>query len=472
MKRTIASAAALCLALGLVLTGCGSKDKAVYVQQVSSLTGISSQDRFTGLVVSENLMEIKKDSDKEVAELLVKEGQDVQEGDPLFSYDTDQLQLNADKLDLEREQLSASISDYDTQIGELERERDKVSANKKLQYTIQIQSAQVSQKEAELNLKTKEAELEKAKQLLENATITAPIAGRIQSINESGTDSQGNPAAYITIQQAGAYRVKGTIGELQQGAIAQGDRIRLTSRVDSSKTWLGTVTLVDYENPVKNDNNGYYSSSDSSNMASKYPFYVELDSVEGLIMGQHLYMERYTEGDDETGVIVSSAYLCYEDDGSAYVWAENSRSKLEKRAVTLGTYNENTDNYVVTEGLSETDYIAFPDEQYCHVGAPTSHTPVTYENEEGGADTGGADMGGADMGGADMGGADMGGADMGGADMGGADMGGMDTGMDADMGDTDAGMDTGMDGAEVPEEAPVVGAEAPAAETEPEGGVG
>ena len=226
------------------------------------------------------------------------------------------------------------------------------------------------------------------------------------------------------------------------------------------------MTLVDYESPVKNDNNGYYSSSDSSNMASKYPFYVELDSVEGLIMGQHLYMERYTEGDDETGVIVSSAYLCYEDDGSAYVWAENSRSKLEKRAVTLGTYNENTDNYVVTEGLSETDYIAFPDEQYCHVGAPTSHTPVTYENEEGGADTGGADMGGADMGGADMGGADMGGADMGGADMGGADMG-----MDADMGDTDAGMDAGMDGAEVPEEAPTVGAEAPAAETEPEGGV-
>ena len=80
----------------------------MYVQQVSSLTGISSQDRFTGLVVSENLTEIKKDSDKNVAELLVKEGQDVQEGDPLFSYDTDQLQLNADKLDLEREQLSAA----------------------------------------------------------------------------------------------------------------------------------------------------------------------------------------------------------------------------------------------------------------------------------------------------------------------------------------------------------------------------
>lgn len=382
MKRTIASAAALCLALGLVLTGCGSKDKAVYVQQVSSLTGVSSQDRFSGLVVSENLTEIKKDSDKQVAELMVKEGQDVKEGDALFTYDTDQLQLNADKLDLEREQLSSSLEDYQTQIGELEREREKVGANQKLQYTIQIQSAQVSLKEAELNLKTKEAELEKAKQLLENATITSPVAGRVQSINESGTDSQGNPAAYITIQQAGAYRVKGTIGELQKGAISEGDRIKLTSRLDSSKTWLGTVTLVDYENPVKNENNNYISSSDSGESASKYPFYVELDSIDGLIMGQHLYMERYVEGEDASGVIVSSAYICYEDDGSAYVWAENSRSKLEKRSITLGDYNENTDNYQVTDGLSETDYIAFPDEQYCHVGAPTSHTPVIYEDEQ------------------------------------------------------------------------------------------
>ena len=389
MKRTIVLAAALCLTLTAALSGCGSKEPAVYVQQISSLSAISGSDRFSGLVVSENLTEVKKDSDKQVDKLLVKEGQDVKEGDPLFSYDTDQLQLSADKLDLEREQLSASLEDYQVQIGELERERDKVNANKKLQYTIQIQAAQVSLKEAELNLKTKEAELEKAKQLLENATILSPISGRIQAINESGTDSQGNPAAYITIQQAGAYRVKGTIGELQQGAINAGDRIKLTSRVDPSKTWLGTVTLVDYENPVKSDNN-YYSSSDSSNTASKYPFYVELDSIEGLIMGQHLYMEHYyPEDETASGVVISTAYLCYEDDGSTYVWAENSRGKLEKRAVTVGSTDEENYTCQITDGLEESDYIAFPDEQYCHVGAPASHTPVTYEETD---NTAGGDM--------------------------------------------------------------------------------
>ena len=396
MKRSVLALTAL--ALTLVLTGCGSDETAVYVQKISNINGISTTERFSGLVVSENLTEVKKDSDKEVAELLVKEGQDVKEGDPLFSYDTDKLQLSADKLDLEREQLNSSLQDYQTQISQLEREREKVNANKKLQYTIQIQSAQVSLKEAELNLKTKEVELEKAQKLLQNATVLSPTTGRIQSINESGTDSQGNAVAYITIQQAGSYRVRGTIGELQQGAVSKGDRIMMVSRVDPSKTWLGTVTLVDYENPIKNDNSGGYviSGNDSSNTASKYPFYVELDSMDGLIMGQHLYLERYTEGAGASGVPVSSAYICYEEDGSAYVWAENSHAKLEKRAITLGDYNENSDCYDVVDGLTEDDYIAFPDEKFCRVGASTTHTPVASEDLEG--EMGDADMSGMDTG--------------------------------------------------------------------------
>ena len=400
-KRLAALGAAVCLSASLV--GCGSDKTAVYVQQVSVLSGISSTDRFSAMVVSENITEIKKDSDKDVSELHVKEGQDVKEGDPLFTYDTDQLQLAADKLDLEREQLNSSMSDYDTQIGELERDRDKASADRKLQYTIQIQSLEVSKKEAELNMKTKVAELEKAQKLLDNATIASPVTGRIQSINENGTDSQGNPAAYITIQQAGAYRVKGIIGELQQSALRQGDKVLMTSRVDSSKTWTGTVSQIDYENPVKNDNNGYIisSSSDSVNQSSKYYFYVDLDSMDGLIMGQHLYLQRDSGDGTASGVPLQSAYICFEDDGSAYVWAEGSHGKLEKRTVTLGEYNEETDLYDVTGGLSETDYIAFPDAELCKPGAAVSHTPVVSEGDEemsdGGMDAGMVD-GGMDAG--------------------------------------------------------------------------
>ena len=90
MKKWLAISLALCLALPLA--GCGSKDTAVYVQSVerlASLGGIAPGDRFLGIVVSENVTEIKKDSDKTVKELLVKAGDDVAEGQALFSYDTE-----------------------------------------------------------------------------------------------------------------------------------------------------------------------------------------------------------------------------------------------------------------------------------------------------------------------------------------------------------------------------------------------
>ena len=89
-------------------------------------------------------------------------------------------------------------------------------------------------KEAELNAKAKQTEVTQAENLLKNATVVSPIKGRIQSINESGTDRNGNPAPYITIQEVGSYRVKGTIGELQRGSIIEGTRIKITSRTDPS----------------------------------------------------------------------------------------------------------------------------------------------------------------------------------------------------------------------------------------------
>ena len=75
---------------------CGESGTAVYVQSVAELSGlggIAPGDRFAGIVVSENVAEVDRDSDKTIKELLVKAGDDVTEGQILFSYDTDQLQL-------------------------------------------------------------------------------------------------------------------------------------------------------------------------------------------------------------------------------------------------------------------------------------------------------------------------------------------------------------------------------------------
>ena len=383
MKRKLA--AALVCALCLTLSACGGSGTAVYVQSVERLAamgGIAPGNRFLGLVVSEHTAEITRDADKTIQELFVKEGADVTEGQALFSYDTEELQLNLDKKNLEMEQLKSSIESYKEKIKTLEKERSGLSGTAKLQYTVEIQSAQVDQKEAELKLKTKEEEVKKAQELLDNSTVVSPIKGRVQKINENDTTgSDGKPAAYITIQQSGSYRVKGVLGELQRGSLKEGDRVKMMSRTDDNVVWTGSVTLVDYENPSQSNENDRYMgmSSDEMTTASKYPFYVALDSTDGLMLGQHLYIELDT-GSETPGVGISGAFLCYNEDGSAFVWAEKG-GKLEKRSVTLGEYDPMTDVQKITEGLSLEDYIAYPDPELCQSGAPTTHDQPVVETE-------------------------------------------------------------------------------------------
>ena len=387
MKLKRCCAILLAVAGLLALAGCGSSENAVYVQSVadlSNLGGIAPGDRFPGMVVSENTTEIQKDGNKTIAELHVKEGQDVVEGQELFSYDMEQLQLAVDKQKLEKEQLVATIENYKSQIKDLEKAEKKATGNNKLQYTVQIQSMQVDLKEAELNLQAKEKEILQSESVLQNVTVVSPVTGRVTGINENGTDNYGNPLPYITIQQAGSYRIKGTLSELQRGGIMEGSRMKIISRTDPGIFWMGTVTLVDYESPSQeNPNSMYYGSyTDSMAASSKYPFYVELDSMDGLLLGQHVYLEIDTgEEEDTPKLSIGSAFICYAEDGSTYVWAERG-GKLEMRTVTLGEYNFMTDTMEILDGLTEDDYIAFPDPELCVEGAPTTRSePAVQEGE-------------------------------------------------------------------------------------------
>ena len=385
LKKWLSLALVCCLALSI--TGCGSDENAVYVQSVkelSSLGGIAPGDKFPGMVVSENVTEIQKDSDKVIAELYVKEGDDVVEGQELFAYDMDQLQLSLDKQRLELEQLKATIENYKSQIASLKKDEANAWGSDKLQYTIQIQSMEVDLKEAELNLTAKEKEVAQSEAMLTNVTVVSPVTGRITGINENGYDNYGNPLAYITIQQAGSFRIKATLGELQRGGILEGSRMKIVSRTDENVFWYGTVTLVDYESPSQGNDNDYYYGGmiDSMTSASKYPFYVELDSSEGLLLGQHVYLELDT-GEEETAALsIGSAFICYEEDGTAYVWAERN-GKLEKRGVVTGEYNFMLDTMEILQGITEEDFIAFPNEELCVEGAPTTRTEPETEAEGG-----------------------------------------------------------------------------------------
>ena len=369
----------LCLILGL-FASCGGAGEAAYVQSVGMLAGIGpagALQRFGGIVAPQSTASVDKASDLTISELKVKEGDEVREGDLLFIYDAEESRLNLEKARTELEQLKMSLAQSEKELETLNKEKEKASKDQKLAYTLEIQETETDILETKYNISEKEKEIARLGESLENLEVRSPVTGRIQSLNENGgSDNMGNPLPFLTIVETGRLRVKGTLNEQNALYMGEGTPVLIRSRLDGT-TWRGTVSLIDWENPASDSSDPYYggmvawekeavstaSVPNEGGAASRYPFYVELESDEGLLMGQHVYIEPDAgENEDAAAVILDAAFFV-DAAGSPWVWAENQNGKLEKRAVTLGEYDEKRDAYPVLSGLGADDNIAFPEER-------------------------------------------------------------------------------------------------------------
>lgn len=367
-------------------------DPPVYVSPVSQAAAGGSLgllDRYSGVIEPQKEIKVKKDSTKKVSKLNVTEGQTVKAGDVLFTYDAEELALTLEQARLELEGIGNSIDSINSNIEELKKQRDDAPSDQELSFTIQIQSAQLDVKNKEYERTQKSNEIDKLEKSINNADVKSEIDGVIKAINENPNDTE-NP--YITILSTGNYRVKSVVSELNMYAISVGQKVIIRSRTDDT-TWSGTIDNVDRENPVSQNNNGgmvvYGGDSGQSEKASKYNFYITLDSYDGLMLGQHVYVEPdYGQGEKKEGLWLPSYYIAGED--SPYVWVKGGGDKLEKRKVEIGEYDEATDTKQILSGLELTDSIAFPDET-CKEGVPTT-TEMPVDNNMGGETGGNAGM--------------------------------------------------------------------------------
>ena len=370
---------AAAVAIGFFLKGKLGKSSgggdAAYVESVQSLVnGVNGggQNRYMGVVESQDTWDVNLTSDQTVKEIFVSVGDEVQEGTPLFEYKTDDLSLQIAQAKLELETIANQITDYNNQIKTLTAEKNAASKDEQFNYTVQIQSLQTSIKQSEYEQQSKKLEIQKMEDTMSQSTVTSKINGIVKSINESGsTDQYGNQQPFMSILTTGDYRVKGTVNETNVYSLSEGQSVILRSRVDETKTWTGTIEKIDTENKETDNNNMHYDGSNSDNQSSKYPFYIKLDSADGLMLGQHLYVEL-DEGQTETkdGIWLYSGYIVQDED-APYVWADNGKGKLEKRTVELGEYDEGMDLYEIKSGLEMTDYIAWPISGF-HAGLKTT----------------------------------------------------------------------------------------------------
>ena len=332
--------------------GGASVTKVSEVMNPGNDTGVVN--RYAGVVEAQKTLNVAVNSEKTISETKVSEGDKVSVGDVLFSYDTSTDQETLEKSKLELEKLTNSISNKQTEINQLNAEKAKVSSDEQLDYTIQIQSAEMELKETEYSKKSKEVEIQKLEESIANADVKATMAGTIKTINKESTD------AYITIIGDGTYRIKGKINEQNVSSISSGQSVIVHSRVDEDKTWTGTLTELDTSQTASSSSDSY-SSSDTSSTSSSYYFYVDLDDSTDLMLGQHVYIEmNYGQTEDKEGIWLDDGYIGYNDDGTAFVWASEN-GKLVKKTVELGSHDDNLYQYEIKSGLTEDDYIAYDD---------------------------------------------------------------------------------------------------------------
>lgn len=353
----------------------GLDEELVYTEKVSNFTddGLSGENRYMGIVESQEVKNVDKSSDKKVKDILVAEGDSVAEGDVLFTYDTEDMTLTLRQMELELTSIYNNIANANSEIATLSKARDEADSDEKIQFNAQIQSLQAQVSQLNYDASTKQLEIDRQKTAIENNEVLSPMSGIIKEINKDAQsvsdsneadyyyDNNQNEKHFITIMAVGDYRIKATADEMNVRGLSEGQPMLIRSRIDE-QTWTGTISKIDLEHPTNSLDEKYYGSMPGET-TTKYPFYISLDVVDGLMLGQHVYVELdYGQGEVKDGVYVYEFYIMQED-GSAYVWLENSKGRIEKHEVVLGEYDENMMQYEIVSGLTKEDYIAFPEER-------------------------------------------------------------------------------------------------------------
>ena len=349
--------------------GCGADDgKTATVESVAVICGIGSTsniERYAGVIESGSDVKVEKDSDKKVAEVLVKVGDTVAKDQVLFRYDKAQTELNIQKTQIEIEQLQNSVSTRQNEIKTLENEinNGNLDADTKTGYTLQIQELNADITETNLSIKSKQAEMESLQNTLNNLEVRSPDEGTIQSVNNDENNANTQETAFIVIRKTSAFRVKGYVNETNRGSLYEGMEVLIRSRIDDA-LMKGNIKNIDLKNPASSESSEMYGmEGDDTSRSSKYPFYIELESTEGFIIGQHVYIEPdYGQGDISGNSILLPSYYINDAETTPWVWARDGKERLEKRTVTLGTYDSDMDAYEVKNGLTADDYIAAPNE--------------------------------------------------------------------------------------------------------------
>lgn len=347
------------------------------VQSVAALTGYAEAEairsRFLGVLSRKEAVTVRLDEGREVKEFLVKTGDVVKEGDVLAVYDDASLLLEKEQLLLDKEQIAFELENANLQLQAFRQERRQADAAQKEALDLQILNVRADLEQKEYDLGRKDREIALLEENLAAGEVVSPCEGIV-----SETDKKDGS---ILVVPEESYEFSFSASEEEIGGFQPGNTVIVFSR-DGSMACRGTVSLVGNGEPGEGE------TLSGAARASMYPVHGTVTEADGFLPGQHVYIEKEEDkkqpeisagGDSESGAApedggsvseeekeAGTAYILLPEgyitdaSGKPWVWAAGGDGCLEKRPVVLGAYNDRHSAWQVMEGISMTDYLAYP----------------------------------------------------------------------------------------------------------------
>ena len=255
-------------------SACGSKDqKAISVSSVPvTRRDIVIDAQATGVVEPIFVVEVKSKAGGQIVKLPVETGTVVKPGDLLVQIETRDVQNQYDQV---AAQLDAARSKLEVSTAQKKR-ADELFKNRIITAT-EHEAAQIDFANSQSQLVSARTSLDLRKQSLEDATVTAPVAGTIiertvalGTVITSATGSFGGGTTLLKMADLSKVRIRALFNETDIGQVRPGQTATVTVDAYPERRFVGTVEKIEPQAVIQQN-------------VTMFPVLVTLDNGEGLL---------------------------------------------------------------------------------------------------------------------------------------------------------------------------------------------
>jgi len=317
----------------------------------------------TGYIIPATQQLIYADESKgSIKEVFVKEGKNVKQGDPLFSYDDTHIvaqiqeaQTNQQIAQQKIAQIHQSISAIETNIEQAK--QTPVDATIQAEWYRERQNLQLTEQEWIADAVKASQLYEQYKQKQEQYIVKSTMNGIVHHVHiQPGQKWVPNKQkrvapALLQITSIEPVQIEGILDEQQLPFVKTGQAIEVTTNIIPRQSWSGTVTEI-RTLPIETIETPYkYVKQDTRQKEFHYPFRAVVQQPDRLFPGNTAKINIITQV--KTYIRVPTTSLVKEGH-SAYVYVPHT-DKIEKRKVTQG---ENKGQWTeITDGLTKGESI-------------------------------------------------------------------------------------------------------------------